>query len=46
METLNERIVEQKHDGSEIPCNLRVPKQHLANIAHVSDLGMAQTELP
>lgn len=43
---MNKGVVEQKHDGGEIPGNLGVPKQHLANITHISDFRVTQTELP
>jgi hypothetical protein len=41
METLNERVVQQEHDGSQIPGDLRVPEKHLSDIADISGLGMA-----
>lgn len=43
---LDEGIVQQEHYGSEIPRDLRVPKEILPNVTHVTDIGMTQTESP
>lgn len=46
MQALDESIVQQEHDGCEIPGNFRVPEEHLPNVADVLSFRMAQTELP
>ena len=46
METLNEGVVEQEHDGREVPSPLGAPEEHLANVTNISSLGMSQTEFP
>lgn len=39
-------VVEQEHDGREPPCPFLVPENHLTDITDITDLGMAQAELP
>lgn len=46
METLNEGVVQEEHDGGEPPCPLRVPKKHLTNVTDVLCLRMTQAKLP
>ena len=43
---LNKSVVQQEHDCGQIPDNPRIPEQILANIAHVTDFWMSQTESP
>jgi hypothetical protein len=38
--------VQEKHDGGEVECPLLVPEDHLAKIADIANLGMAQAEFP
>lgn len=46
MKTLNECVVQEEHDGGEVPCPLRVPEEHLADIADVFSLRVTETEFP
>ena len=46
VQALDERIVEQKHDGREVPSPLPSPEEHLAEVTDVPNLGMAQAKLP
>jgi len=43
---LNERVVQDEHDGGKPPSPLAVPKEHLTDIGDIFDLGMTETELP
>ena len=43
---LDECVVQDKHDGCEIPRNRRIEKEHLSNVADISSLRMSQTKLP
>lgn len=46
MESLDERVVEEEHDGCEPPSPFLSPEDDLPNIANILDLGVAHTELP
>jgi len=46
VEALNEGVVQDEHDTSDPPRWPPVPEEHLANIAYIFDLGVAETELP
>ncbi len=46
METLDEGVVEQEHDGREIPSPLGAPEEHLPNVTDISNFRMSQTEFP
>ena len=46
METLDEGIVQNKHDGSEPPGPVGAPEEDLADVTDIFDFGMAQAELP
>jgi len=43
---LNEGVVQQEHRSRPVPGDLGVPEQMLANVTHVSNVGMAQAESP
>ena len=43
---LDECVVQDKHDGREIPRNRRIEKEHLSNVADISSLRMSQTKFP
>jgi hypothetical protein len=43
---LNKSVVQDEHDGSEIPRPLLAPKEHLSNIANIANFGMPQAKLP
>lgn len=43
---LYERVVQDEHDGCEVPGCPGVPEQHLSNITDISGFGVPQTELP
>ena len=43
---LNERVIQDKHDGCEIPRDSGVEKEHLSNVANISSFRMSQAELP
>lgn len=46
MKTLDESVVQNKHNGSEPPSNVRIEEEHFANISDIADLGMSETKLP
>jgi hypothetical protein len=46
VQTLNEGVIQKKHDGSQVPRCLRIPEQHLANITDIPGLWVSKTELP
>src|ERR1700742_2915223 len=46
VETLDEGVVEDKHDGGEIPGPSLIPEEHLSDITYISDFWMTKTELP
>ena len=43
---LNESVVQDEHNGSEIPSYFRVEEQHLSDITDVTSLWVSKTELP
>lgn len=43
---LDESVVQQEHDGGQIPCDFRVPEEGLANVTHVADIWVTQAKLP
>jgi hypothetical protein len=43
---LDECVIQNKHNGCEIPRNWRVEKEHLSNVTDVSSFWMAQTKFP
>jgi len=43
---LDEGIVEEEHDGREVPGYLRIPVQHLTDVADVADFRVSETEFP
>lgn len=43
---LNKNVVQQKHDSSSPPSNLRIPKDVLTNVANIPNLRMTQTKSP
>ena len=43
---LSYRVIQEEHDCSEPPRPFLVPKNHLANIADIANLGMTEAELP
>lgn len=46
MQCLNKGVVEDKHDGGSPPGPFLAPKQRLAKIANIANLGVAETKLP
>ena len=46
MQGLNESVVQDEHDSRRPPCHFTVPEEHLAKVTDITDLGMAETELP
>lgn len=46
VEALDEGVVQDEHDGREVPGPFRVPEQHLADVADVFELWMAKSEFP
>ncbi|KAB8754776.1 hypothetical protein FH972_026564 [Carpinus fangiana] len=46
VEAHDEGVVQDEHDASEPPCRAPVEEQHLTEIAHVLDFGVAKTKLP
>lgn len=46
MEALDERVVEQEHDGCEPPSPAFVPEEDLSDVADILDFGVAHAELP
>lgn len=46
VETLDEGVVENEHDGCEIPGPFGIPEQYLPNIADVLELWMAESKFP
>jgi hypothetical protein len=43
---LNKSIIQYEHNGREIPSPCLAPEEHLTDIADVSDIWVAQAELP
>jgi hypothetical protein len=46
METLNESVVQEEHDGSQVPCCFGIPEEHLTNVANIAGFWMPEAELP
>ena len=46
VKSLNEGIVQQEHDRSEPVGDVAVPEEHLANVCHISNLGVSEAEFP
>jgi hypothetical protein len=43
---LDEGVVQDKHNGSSIPCPCFTPEQHLPDITDITNFGMAKAEFP
>jgi hypothetical protein len=46
VQTLNEGIIQKKHDSGQIPRCFRIPEQHLANITDIPGFWVSKAELP
>ena len=46
VEALDEGVVQDEHEGRGVPDPGFTPEQHLADVTHVPDLGVTETELP
>ena len=46
VQALDKGVVEDEHDGRGPPRPLVAPEEHLAQVAHVAHLGVAQAKLP
>jgi hypothetical protein len=46
VQTLNEGVIQQKHNSGQVPRCLGIPKQHLANITNIPGFWVSQAELP
>jgi hypothetical protein len=46
MQSLDESVVQEEHEGGSPPCPSLTPEEHLANVADILDFRVAQTEFP
>jgi hypothetical protein len=43
---LDESVIQNKHDSSEVPGPRLAPEKHLANVTHISDFWVTETKFP
>ena len=46
VQTHDERVVQDEHDRGKVECPFLVPEDHLAQITHIANLGVAHAEVP
>lgn len=46
MQSLDEGVVQDEHEGSSPPCPSLTPEEHLTNVANILNFGMTQAEFP
>ena len=46
VQTLNEGVIQKKHDSGQVPRCLGIPEQHLANVTNIPGFRVSKAELP